>query len=144
MRVRLTLCPINSTEILATRIVWCQVDKKTMQWPNLSFLSSYYFEDVQLEICLLTGGFEDPNESMGVRCSGGGRGNYIFPQGKRMVFSSGNSYTVISKEEVRKGKVCYLFLEVGLAREWFMGCIPEYTLDLPKQWQTHKCHRLLR
>lgn len=146
VRAHLTLCPINSTEILANRIVWCQVDKKTTQWPNLSFLSSCYSEDVQLQISFLTVGFEDVyfTESMGLRCSGGGRGGYIFPQRKRMVFSGGSSCMAISREEVRKGKVYDLFLEVGLAREWFIGCVPDYTLDLPKRRQTNKCHWFLR
>ena len=80
IRACLTLCPINSTEILATRIEWCQVDEETMQWPNLSFLSSYYLEDMQWQISFLTVGFENVylNESMGVRCPGGGRERSYF------------------------------------------------------------------
>lgn len=47
-----------------------------------------------------------------------------------MVFSNGDSYLAISKEEVRKGKSIIYFWEVGLAREWFIGGIPEYTAGL--------------
>lgn len=92
-----------------------------MQWPNLSLLSSYYYEDVQLQISLLTVGFEDVyrNECVGVRCYGGRREGAYFSSREKYVFSSGNSYMLISKEEVRRGAIVIYFWKVGLTRECF-------------------------
>lgn len=79
---------------------------------------------------------------MGVRCSGGGRGRLYFSSREKdgllqWKFLPGDFQ---GRSEERED----YFWEVGLAREWFIGGIPEYTRDLPQQCQTNKCRWLLR
>lgn len=60
------------------------------------------------------------------------RGKYS-PRGERIVFSSGNSYMVISKEGEMKEKTSLLFISErrDLQSEWLIRCTPEYTLNAP-------------